>query len=155
MDNEWLVGDWMRRSEVGARLVDRMEAAQGRWAIDGELVELTDDVWPEAEALARSATSGAAATPHAAHVGADPTGTGLWDGQRERWAALLSPRPETNVCQWAVVSHRHRSREMRRSLAREAHGHLVVVQLRTGRAVRWWLASVRVGLRCENIQLEN
>ena len=65
----------------------------------------------------------------------------LWNGNRERWSAVFSRDPETNVVLWSFTQH-HRYREaFSADMAASRSGTWVV--LRSPRETRRWLADLQ------------
>jgi adenylate kinase family enzyme len=65
--------------------------------------------------------------------------TRLWNGNRERWAALFG---RNSLLSWAVTSQRRHVTELPVLLADLAAGGTVVVRLRSGRQANRWLAQL-------------
>ena len=67
----------------------------------------------------------------------------LWNGNREPWRNLYSPKPEDNVIVWAWTRHPHTRRRYEDMLIDGTWTHLRVVRLRTDADVSTFLAEVR------------
>ena len=65
----------------------------------------------------------------------------LWNGNRERWSAVFSRDPETNVVLWSFTQHRSYREAFTADRAADPTGTWVV--LRSPRATRRWLSTLR------------
>lgn len=64
----------------------------------------------------------------------------LWNGNRERWSAMLSRDPDKNVVLWSFMQHRRYRESLGAARAADAMGTWVV--LRSPRETRRWLAGL-------------
>ena len=69
----------------------------------------------------------------------------LWQGNREHFVAQFASRDSLFL--WALRTYPRRRREYPMLLERPEHAHLAVVRLRSPRAARAWLASLKVTAR--------
>ena len=69
-------------------------------------------------------------------------GVELWNGNRERWANLVDPRPEQNIVLWAFTRHRSYREKYARKSSDPAYAHLDWHRLRTRDEVREFLRTL-------------
>lgn len=71
------------------------------------------------------------------------TGEELWNGNRERWSQLVSPRKEDNIVLWAWTQHGKYRRRYLELITDPSLAHLDVVRLRSRTEIDEWLGGLR------------
>jgi adenylate kinase family enzyme len=119
------------------------ETAADGWVIDGNYRAVRDLVWDRADTivwldLPRRTVTWQILQRSFLRVARNEE---LWNGNRERWANLLSLNPERSVIVWSITKHRHYRRQYGEMLANGAYEPATVIRLRSRRAVREFLAG--------------
>jgi adenylate kinase family enzyme len=131
------------RDELRASLLPLIEG--DRWIVDGNYGSLVQDlVWDRADTIVwvdppRPAVM-AAVTRRT--LGRMVRRTELWNGNRERFRYLLTPRPEENIILWTWTRFAHYRDRYAASMEDPANGRLLWIHLRSRREIKAWLASV-------------
>lgn len=140
----WGPGWQMVSDDEGRRAIDRVLAApraQAGWVVDGNwnsrigdtLGALDTVVWLDysrwvvmTRVVRRTVLRLVCRRP-------------LWNGNRERWANLVSRRPDDNIILWAWTQH---SPSRAQHEQRMGTGDIRWVRLRSPRSTRQWLATM-------------
>jgi len=114
------------------------------WVVDGNYSKVRDVVWSRADTIVwldypLLVILGRLAWRTLRRV---ITREELWQGNRECFAAQFASRDSLFL--WALRTYPRRRREYPTLLQRPEHIHLAVVHLRSPRAARDWLASLKV-----------
>lgn len=113
------------------------------WVVDGNYSKVRDIVWSRADTVVwldypLPVILGQLAWRTLRRV---ITREELWQGNRERFAAQFASRDSLFL--WALRTYPRRRREYPALLERPEYAHLTLAHLRSPRAARHWLASLR------------
>jgi len=132
------------------RLVAKFVAAPS-WVADGNYSAVQDLVWARADTVIwldlprhRVMPRIIWRTLRRAALRAE-----LWNGNRERWANLVSVDPMKSVIAWSWTQHHRYRRRYQRASADPASAHLEFVRLRTPGQVAALIARVRAQAAAE------
>ncbi len=133
------------RAEV-RRLLDRHVEAHGGWVVDGNYRTRLADVL-DAEVYLWLDYPRHVVVPRILRrtLGRVVLRRELWNGNRERWASLLRPRPEDNIVLWSLTQHG----AYRRKYASESAADTTAtwVRVRHPKDAERWLASLAPQVR--------
>ena len=125
------------------------------WVIDGNYVShgVSDIVWPTADAIVwldppRRVIMWRVITRTLRRV---ITREELWNGNREPWSNLWSPRPEKNIIVWSWTRFAHYRSRYEQALSGGTWGHLDVHRLRSKREVTCKLGSMKVQVSFDEV----
>ncbi len=129
-------------AEEFRRRVAEIAAADG-WVIDGNYSAVRPLVWDRADTvlwldLPRRTVMRQVAWRTLRRVAGR---TELWNGNRERWANLLTWDPEESIISWAWHQHTVYRDRYAVAAADPAHAHLNFVRLRSRPEIRRFLAE--------------
>jgi adenylate kinase family enzyme len=140
--------NWTSVPDEEFRVAVARAAASDRWVIDGNYSKVRDLVWARADTvvwLDYSFPRVFAQLLRRTFRRALRRET-LWHGNRERLATAFFSRD--SILLWAIKTHGRRKREYGELLGRSENRRLCVVQLRSPREARQWLARVRPQALC-------
>lgn len=145
LDSVYQQPNWTELPTVEFQDVVRSFTDRESWVVDGNYASqgIADIVWPRADTiiwldLSRSETMRRIVPRTLRRIARNEE---LWNGNRERWATLVDPRPERNVVLWAWTSHPGVRRDYAQRFADAEGSDLTLVRLRSQDVIDDFLAS--------------
>lgn len=129
--------DWQPKPDPDFRAEVAAFITGDRWVVDGNYTShgVAEMVWPRADTVvwldpSRRVVMWRVILRTLRRV---TTREELWNGNRERWANLYSPKAEENIIVWAWTRFRHTREKYEAMLIDDTWAHLTVIRLRTTR----------------------
>jgi energy-coupling factor transporter ATP-binding protein EcfA2 len=127
--------------EFRARVAQAIEGE--RWVADGNFSSVCDLVWDAADTVVwvDMPRSTILRRVFVRTLRRSMTREVLWNGNRERWYALLSPHPEHNMVVWSMATLGRVRRCYSEAMVDDRWSDLDFTRLRTPSEVAHWLAG--------------
>jgi adenylate kinase family enzyme len=127
--------DWQQKPDPDFRAEVADFISGERWVVDGNYTShgVAELVWPRADTVVWLDPSRPVVMRRVIKRTLRRTITReeLWNGNREKWTNLYSPKAEENVILWAWTRFRHTREKYEAMLTDGTWSHLTVVRLRT------------------------